>query len=565
MKYTKLILSLIITATIISCNSTKKIANAYKAPKIITATDSVVAKKGKMSKEDIQNWPHMDIFTDSVPGMSLKKAYNFIQNKKSKTVIVGIIDSGIDIEHEDLKNVIWTNKKEIAGNGKDDDRNGYIDDINGWNFLGGEKDKTTPEQLEITRLVKQMSYKYEGKTEDQIDDKEKEKYKKYLEMKEKVSKEKEQSMRQKLFYQSIYNDLKTTNDFLTKELGKENFTLEEIQKYVDNEVVKKSMMYLPKILSDGGTLKEVVKEIEEGVNYFTLKSDFMYNLDFKGRLTKDNPDDFNDKPGYGNSFIMGGGEKELHGTHVAGIVAAERNNGIGMNGVANNVKIMVIRAVPDGDEYDKDVAKAIRYAVDNGAKVINMSFGKGYSPHPNWIYDAMKYAEKHDVLLVKAAGNNSHNMDLQKYLHYPTDSPESGYKEVSNNVITVGAITPYFDERLVSSFSNYGKTRVDIFAPGSDIYSTVPKNNKYKLVQGTSMASPEVAGVASLIRSYYPKLSAKQVKQIIIDSGIEFNGEVIKPGTKDEMILFNDLSRKGRILNAYNALLLADKISKGSK
>ncbi len=564
MKYTKLILSLGIAATIISCGSTKT-TTVEKIPEIITATDSIVAKKGEMSKEEIQSWPHMDIYTDSVPGMSLKKAYNFVKDKKATTVIVGIIDSGVDIEHEDLKNVLWTNTKEIPGNGKDDDSNGYVDDIHGWNFLGGEKGSAAPERLEITRLVKQMSAKYEGKTADQIADADKKEYEKYLEMKATVTKEKEGALGQKQFYQGLYNSIKNANDFLTKELGKDNFTLDEALKYADHELVKPAAMYLPRILSGPNTLKDSLEDLKRGLKYFSSKADYMYNVDFEGRVTGDNPDDWNDKPGYGNNNVLGAGPDELHGTHVAGIVAAERNNGIGMNGVANHVQIMVARAVPDGDEYDKDVAKAIRYVVDNGAKVVNMSFGKSYSPHSDWVYDAFKYAAKHDVLLVKAAGNSSHDIDQAKYLHFPTDSPETGLQEITDNVITVGAMTRHFNEKLVSSFSNYGKTRVDIFAPGSEIYSTVPKDNKYKSIQGTSMASPAVAGVAALIRSYYPNLTAKQVKEIIINSGIEFHNQVIKPGTKDEMISFDEMSRKGRILNAYNALLLAAKISRASK
>ncbi len=567
MKYTKLFLTIGVALAITSCKTTQKTTkNLPELPAIVTATDGIAAKKGKMSKDEVRAWPHMDIFTDSVPGMSVDKAYNFVKGKTPQTVIVGIVDSGVDIEHEDLKNKIWTNPKEIAGNGIDDDKNGYIDDMHGWNFLGGEKGSAAPERLEITRLIKQMSAKFEGKSEDQIADADKEAYKKYLEMKTTVEKEREKASGQKAFYEGIYTSLKNANTFLTKELGKEDFTLEEAQKFADNPAVAPAMMYLPRVMAQGNSLKDSVEGLKGYVAYFASKADYMYNPDFKGRVTGDNPDDWNDKPGYGNNIVLGAGPDELHGTHVAGIVGAQRDNGIGMNGVAAPVVFIVARAVPDGDEYDKDVAKAIRYVVDNGAKVVNMSFGKAYSPHSDWVYDAMKYAAKHDVLLVKAAGNDSQNIDLAKNLHYPTDSPESPEVEITDNVITVGAMTRHFDDRLVSDFSNYGKNRVDVFAPGSEIYSTVPKDNKYKSIQGTSMASPAVAGVAALVRAYYPNLTAKQVKQILIDSGIEFHGDVIKPGTKTgEKIPFDSMSKKGRILNAYNALILAEKITRESK
>jgi len=565
MKYTKLVLSIGVVLALASCKSTQKTTKTKVVrPAMITSTEGIVAKKGKMTEDEIRKWPHMDIFTDSVPGMSLNKAYDFVKNKKPKTVIVGIVDSGVDIEHEDLKNKIWTNPKEIAGNGKDDDRNGYVDDIHGWNFLGGKKGSAAPEQLEVTRLVKKLSPKYDGKTEDQIAEADKAEYQQFLKMQKEVKTEREKAQAQLAFYEGLYNKLSAADAFLTKKIGNEKYTLEDVQKFADNEAVKPALMYLPRVLSSGKSVKEVTEQIKEGVDYFKSKVN-MYDLNFKGRVTGDNPDDWNDKPGYGNNIVLGAGPEELHGTHVAGIVGAQRNNGIGMNGVAAPVVFIVARAVPDGDEYDKDVAKAIRYVVDNGAKVVNMSFGKPYSPHSDWVYDAMKYAADHDVLLVKAAGNDGKNIDLAENLHFPTDSPESPEKEITDNILTVGAMTRHFDDKLVASFSNYGKNRVDIFAPGLEIYSTVPKNNKYKSIQGTSMASPEVAGVAALIRAYYPNLTAKQVKQIIIDSGIEYHGDVIKPGTKDEKIPFDSMSKKGRILNAFNALLLADKISNESK
>ncbi len=561
MKYTKLVLSLGVVLALASCKSTQKTTKTTAVrPAMITSTEGIVAKIGKMTEEEIRKWPHMDIFTDSVPGISLDKAYDFVKNKKPKTVIVGIVDSGVDIEHEDLKNKIWTNPKEIAGNGKDDDNNGYVDDMHGWNFLGGEKGSAAPEQLEVTRLVKKLSPKYAGKTEDQIAEADKAEYQQFLKMQKEVETEREKAKGQMAFYQDLYNKITAADTFLRKKLGKENYTLEDVQKYADNDAVKPALMYLPRVLSAGKSVKEFAKRIKNGVDYFKSRAN-MYDLDFKGRVTGDNPDDWNDKPGYGNNIVLGAGPDELHGTHVAGIVGAQRNNGIGMNGVAAPVVFIVARAVPDGDEYDKDVAKAIRYVVDNGAKVVNMSFGKPYSPHSDWVYDAMKYAADHDVLLVKAAGNDGKNIDLAENLHFPTDSPDAPNKEITDNVVTVGAMTRHFDDKLVAGFSNYGKDRVDIFAPGLEIYSTVPKDNQYKSIQGTSMASPEVAGVAALIRAYYPNLTAKEVKQILIDSGIEYHGDVIKPGTKDEKIPFDSMSKKGRILNAYNALLLADKMS----
>ena len=561
MKITRLVVGLgIVSFALTSCKTTKTTTTATTvAPKMVTS-EGAIAKGQALTDAQVLAWPHMDIQKDGVPGMSLDKAYEFVKGKKATTVIVGIVDSGVDIEHEDLKDVLWTNPKEIAGNGKDDDGNGYVDDMHGWNFLGGDR-VLAPEQLEITRLMGKLAPKYDGKTIDQIADADKKEFEEFTAIKEDFTKKYQKAAGQKAFYTGLYKTLNDANEFLVKKLGKEDFTLEEATKFAEEPAVKAAMMYLPRVLTGKAKLVETVKEIQSGVDYFASQTDTMYNVDFKGRVTGDDPDNWDDKPGYGNNIVLGGGVDELHGTHVAGIVAASRNNGIGMNGVAANVEIMVARAVPDGDEYDKDVAKAIRYVVDNGAKVVNMSFGKAYSPHSKWVYDAMKYAAKHDVLLVKAAGNDGHEIDKQEFLHFPTDSPVNGATEITDNVLTVGAMTRHFDEKLCATFSNYGKTRVDIFAPGLEIYATVPKDNGYKSIQGTSMASPEVAGVAALIRSYYPKLTAKQVKYIIIHSGIKYNGDVIVPGSSDKKP-FSELCVDGRILNAYNALLMADKMSK---
>ncbi len=561
MKLLKLVVAILTTFIIASCGTTKTIVNnSAKEITIVTATDSMVAKQTEMTEAEIQNWPHADIFTDSIPGMSLAKAYDFVTNKKSKIVIVGVIDSGIDIEHEDLKDVIWTNKNEIANNGKDDDDNGYVDDIHGWNFLGGEKGQSNPEQLEITRTVKKWMPRFDGKSADSIDEKEMADFNLFVKLKKIIDKKNADATNQATQYTFIRGFVNTTNDTIQRLLDKKEYSLSEADNVsFTNPSLMQGKMIIMRILDAGDTVEVALDQLNEIINHYSSQVNSHYKINFNGRLTGDDPYNITDT-NYGNGNVIGSKDIESHGTHVSGIIAAKRNNGIGMNGVAKNVQIMALRVVPDGDEYDKDVALAIRYAADNGAKVINMSFGKGRSPNAEWVYDAIKYAESKDVLLVHAAGNDGGDFDVDD--NFPNDSKDK-LIEFADNVLTVGAITPYFDERLVAPFSNYGKNNVDIFAPGTEIYATYPKNN-YKLEQGTSMAAPEVAGVAALIRSYYPNLTASQVKHIIMDSGLEYPNNVIKPaqdGVLPENISFNDLSVSGRILNAYNALLMADSIT----
>ncbi|MDR7208475.1 S8 family peptidase [Flavobacterium piscis] len=501
-----------------------------------------VVKKVPLTDTELKRWSHLDLVKDSIPGMSVDKAYaELLQGKTGKKVIVGIVDSGVDIEHEDLKGMIWTNPKEIPGNGIDDDKNGFIDDIHGWNFLGD----AVHENLEMTRIVKKGD---DGSPEYkrallQYD----EKYKKLLEDKANVD-----------FY---LNANKTIKDLLKKD----KYTLEDLKAINSpDQFILSSKKVMTQVLTNAGS------DYEEGLNEYRdyVYDQFNYNLnkDFDGRkIVGDNPEDIKDTK-YGNNIVFGPDkEKALHGTHVAGIIAQIRNNNLGGDGVANNVEILTVRAVPDGDEYDKDIALAIRYAVDNGAKVINGSFGKSFSPQKKWVYEAIKYAGKKDVLIVHAAGNDGYNIDETNNINYPNDS-EDNIKEFADNLITIGAINKVYGENVVAEFSNFGKINVDVFAPGEEIYATVP-NNKYKYLQGTSMASPNAAGVATLIRSYYPKLKAKQVKRILMDSGVLLPsmlvlGENPGPGQEPVAVSSAESSRTAKMVNAYNALLMAEKMSK---
>jgi len=534
--------------TLASCGSVKNMA----VPTMDT-TVSASAKKGTISDEDFNHWAHADLVTDSIPGMSLDKAYEFVEGKTSTTVIVGVIDSGIDIEHEDLKDVLWVNTKEIPGNGIDDDKNGYVDDIYGWNFLGGNG-VSAPEQLEITRLYKKLSPKYEGKTDEEIETLSKANNDNFAAINKSYKKSYDEAKKQYDFYNNFKKTLLKADETIKEKLGKSSYALEDLQALATEN--KEEVAILSRVLGSGSTVEEAAKQLDGGIKYFGSQVNVMYNLDLDGRaIVGDNPEDITDVV-YGNPHVIGSVDDESHGTHVSGIILANRTNNIGMMGVANNAVLMSVRAVPDGDERDKDVALAIRYAVDNGAKVINMSFGKSWSPNPEWVFDAIKYAEKNDVLLVHAAGNDGKDIDVSE--NWPNDTTDK-INEIADNVLTVGAMSSNYDENIPATFSNYGQKNVDVFAPGVQIYSTVPKN-EYAKYNGTSMASPEVAGVAALVRSYYPELSASQVKHIIMNSGTAINLEVLVPKKDGVKANFSTLSVSGKVLNAYNALVLADKM-----
>ncbi|MCT4700164.1 S8 family peptidase [Tenacibaculum haliotis] len=538
--------SAIAITTLVGCSSVSKVA-------VPTGSNTVVnisAKKAELTAYEKDNWQHLDLATDTIPGMSVNKAYEFLKGKKGVEVVVGVVDSGTDLKHEDLVDVAWVNTKEIEGNGIDDDKNGYVDDINGWNFLGS----SYKEHLEYERILMNPS----------VADAETLKEVKAFQ-KTKVDAAKKNAAR----YKKMLDGVTMADAALAKHFGKADYTKEQVLalKTTDVALTKAAegakQMYgfgLSSLTQAKEELAKLVKTANATINGDNLKTDYR-------TVVGDNAYDINDKPGYGDANIGHSEKGEAHGSHVSGIIGATRNNGKGMNGVANNVKMMAVRSVSDGDEYDKDVALGIRYAVDNGAKVINTSFGKAFSPNKEWVYDAIKYAASKDVLIVNAAGNSGENIDVDKT--FPNDAPDQ-LTEVSDNFLTIGAMSANYNEKLPAGFSNYGKVNVDIFAPGVQIHSTFP-DNAYKKISGTSMASPATAGVAALIRSYYPQLSASQVKHIIMNSGTKIDLMVTKPGSTSranpagDLVPFADLSVSGRIVNAYNAVLMADRMVNGRK
>jgi subtilisin family serine protease len=515
-----------------------------------TGTDNTVvitAKKAPLTKAQKESWGHADLATDSIPGMSVDKAYGFLKGKKGVEVIVGVIDSGTDLEHEDLKANAWVNKKEIPNNGKDDDNNGYVDDIHGWNFLG----PIYKENAEVERILKNPKL---------VDDAT------YKEIKEAQDKKIANAKTNQKRFEQILQAVMFADKTIATHLKKKKYTQDDVNKIKSDDPALMQAVNIAKQMYGFGliSLSQAIDEINKEIkNFADLLSGDNLKTNYRTPLN-DNAQDFTTR-GYGDNKVGHTEKDEAHGSHVTGIIGAVRNNGKGMNGVATNVKLMAIRAVPDGDEYDKDVALAIRYAVDNGAKVINASFGKSYSPNKQWVFDAIKYAAEKDVLIVHAAGNDGKNID--KGGNYPNDS-EDFITEISDNVLTIGALSEKYNKQLPADFSNYGKLNVDIFAPGVQIYSTFPED-KYESIGGTSMASPGAAGVAVLIRSYYPKLTASQVKHIIMNSGTKIDLEVIKPGSqtatnpKGELVPFSELSVTGRIVNAYNALKMADRMVNG--
>ena len=515
-------------------------------------------------KKAPNNWHQLDKTETGFNGISLNKAYDFLKSKnlKSKKVVVAVIDSGIDTLHEDLKTVLWTNPREIPGNGKDDDKNGYIDDVHGWNFIGGKDGKNVKEDSdEGARVYHKLKSRWEGKeiNVDSLSPDDKKSYAMYQKAKEKVVGEVNES--EIGYLKMLYPKFLAGDSVLRKELGKDEYNGEDLK--ANNTIDANGKMAKGLILNISKannsyeiTNTQLLDEI--GGQLRKAEAATVAPKAYRADVVKDDESNLNDR-NYGNNDIMA--STPFHGTHCSGIIGAARSNQKGIDGIADNVSIMMLRAVPDGDEHDKDIANAIRYAVDNGAKIISMSFGKSFSPEKRWVDEAFKYADKKGVLLVHAAGNDSKNIDTADNFPNPIFEDGSGK---AGNVITVGASGDEKNGGLTASFSNYGKQEVDVFAPGVSIYSTIPGGNTYGNASGTSMACPVVAGIAALALEYFPTLTAKQLKDIIEKSAVVCKEEVKVPGTDDKKML-NELSRTGAFANAFEAVKMADAINAANK
>lgn len=522
-----------------------------------------------------KDWFLKDPESDHVQGVSAEKTYlTLLQGKPSRTILVAVIDSGVDIDHEDLKDVLWVNEDEIAGNGIDDDKNGYVDDIHGWNFIGGKTGNVNEDTYEVTREYARLKPKFENADEKTIGKKNKAEFEYWKKVQAKYERDFkfnkdqfDQYNEQYKMYTNAYITFSYCDSILEKASGKPISKSSLASIATTNDTVNFAKQTLTKVLEsmEGDVevdafldeLADAINQLHEGVNHYRVAVEYGYNLDFNSRvIVGDNPANLYEK-GYGNNDVEGPDPK--HGTHVAGIIGANRKNDIGVKGIADNVRIMSVRAVPNGDERDKDVANAIIYAADNGAQIINMSFGKAFSPGKEAVDKAVKYAESKGVLLIHAAGNDGDDMDKQS--NFPNRNFANGNQ--AKTWLEIGASSWGADENFVGSFSNYGKKSVDLFAPGVQIYSTTP-DNSYEDLQGTSMACPATSGVAALVMSYFPELTATQVRDILRQSTRKFDGlKVTKPGTKDQ-VPFDQLSATGGLVNAHEAVKLAMTIKSKS-
>jgi cell wall-associated protease len=515
----------------------------------------------KVTTNKFDNWHNMDPKINKIQGISTDEAYSkLLKGKKMTPVIVAVIDGGVDVNHEDLKGKIWINQGEIPGNGIDDDHNGFIDDINGWNFIGGKDGKNVKEETaEITRLYVKFIEKFDGKKKSSLSGNELTEYEYLEKAKDKYLEKANKSKRDLADISSFSNAFWFSDSIVKSILNKADYTLEDIKTINpgDDKRLTSIKEFLSQVYKKGFDRDQFKKYTD----YINTKTNYHYNTDFNPRtIVGDNPEVWDDTP-YGNNDVIGNSPE--HGTFVSGIIAANRHNDIGIKGIADSVKIMVIRTIPDGDERDKDVANAIIYAVKNGAQILNLSFGKDFSPQKKFVDDALRFAASKDVLIIHAAGNDSENTDTLE--RFPNNHDQNG-NIIMENWMNIGASFQKKNKTLTGDFSNYGKKTVEFFAPGVNIYSTEP-GNKYGVMDGTSFSSPMTAGAAALLKSVYPTLHAAQIKEILMKSTSKYpHLRVYMPNQtskKKDKTRFGKLSVTGGVLNVYNALELAEKYTTG--
>jgi subtilisin family serine protease len=509
------------------------------------------------------NWYNFDPASDSVQGASIDKTYHEILDtcNLQKKIIVAVIDGGVDIRHDDLQGRIWTNSDEIPDNAIDDDHNGYVDDIHGWNFLGNKSGENIDfENYEYVRIYRKYDSVYRDiKSINELPGELRGEYKNYVESKKKYLSELKKYREEKNYIEFFENSFLTASLTVCNYIGTDTLPvsiLDTIKTDIDS--IQKAVNVLSYLYSNNLTPGDLAEYKQDNSDHLDKK----LNIDKNYRaLISDNPADIMDTD-YGNNDVTGPSAE--HGTFVSGIIAAIRDNSLGINGIAANVQIMVLRAVPDGDEYDKDIALAIRYAVDNGANIINMSFGKSFSPQKKFVDESIRYAGGKNVLVIHSAGNDA--FDIDETAQYPSKTYTDG--TVATNFITVGATAEHKNDFLIADFSNYGKRNVDLFAPGVDMVSLYP-GNKYNSGSGTSFSGPVVSGVAALIWSCYPQLMASDIKDILLQSVTRYDKlRVYYPdqdGKKSKLVKFSRLSQTGGIVNAYKAMLLADKVTQERK
>jgi len=519
----------------VGAGNVRATATATAKPAAPTKTPAVAAPD-----EAPPAWHRLDFDKDGIYGTGVDRALTELLagRRPTRRVVVAVIDGGVDTSHAQIAPVLWRNAQEIAGNGVDDDRNGFVDDVRGWSMIPAlPGDTGRYDTMELTRLYAACRGLPAGRGIARPADE------KCANLSRDFSRSSGEFAQMHGQLTAIRGMFVSVTAQLRKALATDTLTKAKVGTFTPANPQDANAKSMWLRLAGAGIDSAALVEAEGQLAGSKFQLDTLFD-------PRDRPHDAN-----GSADVQG--PDAMHGTHVAGIIGAVASADSPARGLASSVAIMTLRAVPDGDERDPDVARAIRYAVDNGAQVINMSFGKGYSPGKPAVDSAVRYAAARGVLLIHAAGNDGANNDSVP--SFPSRRLATG--DESPLWLEIGASSWKVGKDLPAEFSNYGRGSVDLFAPGVDITSTVP-GGKTAEESGTSMAAPVVTGVAALLLSYFPSLTPEQVRGILIETARPLRDlEVATPGSGDK-VKFGTLSRAGGVLDAYAAVRRALEVTK---
>lgn len=536
-------------------------------------------------KQSDLDWYNCSFGEDGVYGAEVNKAYEFLKGKKvKKRPVVALIGTGLDVEHEDLKQAIWVNPGEQA-DGKDRDKNGFIDDINGWNFLGGKNGQVMERLIqEGDREFLRLKDKYadyitsNGEFFKIIDGKRvkvsaPENLSEYSYYKNVVMPESQLARIYggwNMAYVIAEYGQKFKEDLRAKFPG-QRITLQEFQTCYDPNAPQDTLSDVTFTLI--ATAFQLYKTDDLDFVYKTFvetgvargKESYeealkAYGYDGRKDIVGDDYLNINDNK-YGNNVLLTS-DAGL-GTMQGGIIGGKRGNGLGNDGIMDEAEIMALRVTASGGEpYIKDMVLAIRYAADHGVDIIVLPQQNTLYPdgQKEWMIEALRYAESKGILVIVPAWELS--QDLAKQTFYP-NRRMTGDKELTNLMV----ISSSDKEGNPSLNANYGAKELDLFAPGINIYSAYT-GDTYQIGSGVGLASASVAGVAALIKAYYPHLTGSQIRDILLESVTSRKGVEVEKGIEvdgkqtQDLFLFDDLCLSGGILNAYQAIMAADKLGK---
>jgi subtilisin family serine protease len=530
-----------------------------------------------------ENWHHLAP-EDGVFGAAIERAHAAARESglrpARRPITIALIGGGIDISHKAISDIIWVNRRERRINGRDNDRNGWIDDRHGWNFLGNDtmtiNSLSTMGDREFLRLKDKynhflfvedgIAYMFDDElgalveTEPPADMEEFEYFLRVV-----TESELAETNRGVMLAKAVVWYIREIGHSMRMAYPERVLTRTDFGEFVRAQQSTTAMqdalfafidlMFMSANTEDWNTMAAFADTEFIPIQELRHERAMARRFPRERELIGDDPNDLNDK-GYGNNNLLA--NNALRNTMIAGIIGAGGGQSE-IRGITNNVQIMTLRIEADfGEPYMKDMALAIRYAVEQGADIIQLGATNRLFPRhqSHWVEEALRYAEQRNVLVVIPVRDLSSNLD--DFPFYPNRNLSTG---TLSNIITVAASDSLGNPFL---WANFSETELDIFAPGVEIKSAMP-GNRYAIDSGSAYAAAMVTGVAAFIKNYFPQITPAQMRQLLIDTVTDRSDAEVEKQYRatagsmrgriaTDLFLFSDLCVSGGILNAERAI-----------